>query len=204
MIEANVDHRIRELMSEVKADPENGDAFNHLHNSLLLIRERHRRRLWPKQKDLNQNLDTIIELSEKLRNALSMDANTLHVATSALLEEIAEQSGKPMSVERVRNSLLDLAEVAEAAKKPTVSGRRSAADDPEKDEAVKLLMGFVGRYGKVALSKKEQSSFAVFATEAYELATGETANLIRAIRRIRETGYPAVIEARKGTKTAET
>lgn len=73
-----------------------------------------------------------------------------------------------------------LAAFANAAEAPARSGRQP---NEGADEAVKLLAGFVKRYGTITVSMTEQGPFHRFAQEALRLATGKEHDLLNAIRK---------------------
>ena len=96
-------------------------------------------------------------------------------------------------------SLLDKLRIATRASQKDARGwRRQTAND----EAVKLLVGFVVRFGGIKPAKKADSFFGQFARRAFEVTTGEDSDLTRSIRRVLASGWAETERERASVYTS--
>jgi hypothetical protein len=76
-----------------------------------------------------------------------------------------------------------LEEVEHSANRVVTKGAADWPNERATDEVVKVLIGFAKRHAKIKPAYRAGSRFDRFACRAYEIATGEKANLRRALER---------------------
>lgn len=186
-----------ELMRSVGASPSDEAGRRWLRAALdgipHLVRAKDKKR---PQATRNKELENVAKAAKALQLAYSKLDGASKAAVYWSIIDMPESA----PTDRLRMLLRDeletdgimaeiLKELENAAAKAKRDTRPGVYSDEGSDEAVKLLAGFVERFGKRKVSPKANSPFHKFSQDAFYTATGERRNLLRSIERVVENRH---------------
>jgi hypothetical protein len=189
------DHVV-ELLEMLGVSRSNADARSWLAEALIALPSVVRAKSGARpQAERNKDLTRLARSISSLRRLYC----TLDPATKAALY-LAGRGAADLLEEIVVQTLKDWERAAAAAKQPTKPGAPVRASI---DEGVKLLVGFVVRFGACKPSAKPESKFERFARRAFELVNGHdqrsdcSQSVRRSIARVLKTDS---FKRRQGTR----
>lgn len=175
------------LLQTAGCDPHDQAAAWHLRDTIAgitsVIAAKKQSRPWGER---NEDLSRVEQTAKELHEALTkLD----HASAGALYQD------RGIKVELAAEFVRLIQQGAQAAEQPVKAQRPPNAGA---EEAVRLLIGFVMRRGRIGPSASPDSRFMRFARQALKLATGEEEDpsLVRPIQNVLKSGYVDVVAAR--------